>query len=487
MITATTLITVPLIAGIVILIVPFAQRLAGYLALLVALGMVGAVVGFIYRFQPMAGYQFGDDAEWIPQLGIRWSVGLDGVGLAMTAVTALVVACALGYGLWAGRDRTHATFGLILITEAFLFLVFAARDLFVFYVGFEGMLIPLLVLLAVWGGEDRRRATVQVVAYTAFGTLLMLVAILWLGLTAPGGPDFSMAAAVGRGNDLVFWAFALAFAIKSPLFPLHGWVLPAYRQSSPEVAAVLSGVASKAGGFAFLAVLVPLFPEQSARYAWLFIALGLIGFLWGALLAFRQPDGRGVIAYSSIAQMSFVVLGIFLLNAQGSTGATFQMVNHALVSAALFLLAGWLETQAGSGDFRKLGGLARSRPVLATVALVLGMAALAVPGSSVFASEFLILLAAFADAWWLGAIASVGIVFAAMYMLRWISAVLHEREGDLVGQLRPPDLRSGALLAILPLALALIALSVAPAQLTERVDPSSQMMVAGAYGEKEAR
>ena len=163
------------------------------------------------------------------------------------------------------------------------------------------------------------------------------------------------------------------------------------------------------------------------------------------------------------------------------------MVNHALVSAALFLLAGWLETQAGSGDFRKLGGLARSRPVLATVALVLGMAALAVPGSSVFASEFLILLAAFADAWWLGTIASIGIVLAAMYMLRWISAVLHEREGDLVGQLRPPDLRSGALLAILPLALALIALSLAPAQLTERVNPSSQMMVAGAYGEKEAR
>ena len=482
--TVTTLIAVPFALGVVLLLVPFARRLAGYLALLVALAVLGAVIGLIYRFEPAGGYQFGDDAAWIPQLGIRWSVALDGVGLAMTAVTALVVACAIGYGMWAGRDRSHAAFGLLLVTEAFLFLVFAARDLFVFYVGFEGMLIPLLVLLAVWGGAGRRRAMVQVIAYTAVGTLLMLVAILWLGLTAPGGPDFSMAAAIGRGGDLAFWAFALAFAIKSPLFPFHGWVMPAYRQSSPEVAAVLSGVASKAGGFAFLAVLVPLFPAQSAEYAWLFIALGLVGFLWGALLAFRQPDGRGVIAYSSVAQMSFVILGVFLLTTQGATGATFQMVNHALVSAALFLLAGWLETQAGSGDFRHLGGLARSRPVLATVAIVLGMAALAVPGSSVFASEFLILLAAFADAWWLGALASLGIVLAAMYMLRWISAVLHEREGDLVGQLRPPDLRSGALLCILPLVLALIGLSLAPAQLTERVEDAGSAMIAAAHLEQ---
>ncbi len=483
MITVSALIAAAAIAGVLILVLPLSRRAAGYLALLASLGVLGGVAGFVYRFEPTAGYQFGDNVEWIPQLGIRWHVAVDGVSLAMVAVTALVTACAIGFAMWAGRDRSHASFGLILLTEAFLLLVFSARDLFAFYVGFEGMLIPLLVLLAVWGGPQRRTATIQTVAYTALGTLLMLLAILSLGLTAPGGPNFDMAEAIGRGNDWVFAAFALALAIKSPLFPLHGWVLPAYRQSSPEVAAILSGVASKAGGYAFLAILVPIFPEQAATYAWLFISLGLVGFLWGALLAFRQPDGRGVVAYSSVAQMSFVIFGIFLLSDRGATGATFQMVNHALISAALFLMVGWLETRAGSGSFAKLGGLARSRPVLATVALILGMAALAVPGSSLFASELLILLGAFENSWWLGAIASVGIVFAAMYMLRWVSAVLHEREGDLVGSLRPPDLGRGALLAIVPLVLVLIALSVAPAQLTDRIDASAQTLVKAAAQE----
>lgn len=260
-----------------------------------------------------------------------------------------------------------------------------------------------------------------------------------------------------------------------------------YRESQPEVAALLSGVASKAGGYGFLALLVPLFPEQSARFAWVFIALGLIGLLWGSLLAFRQPDSRGVIAYSSIAQMGIVILGIFLLNEQGTTGAAFQMVNHAIISAALFLLAGWAETRAGSGLFSHLGGLARGRPVLATIVLVVGMVALAVPGSTLFASEFLILLGAFEQHWWLGAIASLAIILAAMYMLRWISAVLHGAEGDLVGQNRPPDLRSGALLAILPLALVLIALSIAPNLVTSRVGESATALTAEAAAEKERR
>jgi NADH-quinone oxidoreductase subunit M len=435
------------------------------------------VIGFIYRFVPLGGPQFGDNVAWIESLGVRWHVAVNGVSLAMVAITALITCCAIGYGMWAGRERSHASYALLLLTEAFLIIVFTAQDLVVFYVGFEGMLIPLLVLLAAWGGKGRKAAMVQVIAYTAMGTLLMLLAIAYLGFTAPGGPNFDMAAAIGRGNDWVFAAFAFALAIKSPLFPFHGWVLPAYREASPEVAAVLSGVASKAGGFAFLAVLIPLFPAQAAEYAWIFIALGTIGFLYGAFLAFRQPDGRGVVAYSSVAQMSFVILGVFLLDSRGATGATFQMVNHALVSAGLFLLAGWLETQAGSGSFKHLGGLARSRPVLATTALILGMAALAVPGSSVFASEFLIMLGAFEHSWWLGAIVALGVVFAAMYMLRWISAVLHEREGDFVGTLNPPDLRRGALVCILPIVLCLIGLSVAPAQFTDRVDAAATAMV----------
>jgi NADH-quinone oxidoreductase subunit M len=477
MITVSWLIAVPAIAAVLLLLLPFGKKAAGYLALLVSLAVAGAVIGFIYRFVPLGGPQFGDNVAWIESLGVRWHVAVNGVSLAMVAITALITCCAIGYGMWAGRERSHASYALLLLTEAFLIIVFTAQDLVVFYVGFEGMLIPLLVLLAAWGGKGRKAAMVQVIAYTAMGTLLMLLAIAYLGFRAGGALNCSRAAGRGAANDWVFAAFAFALAIKSPLFPFHGWVLPAYREASPEVAAVLSGVASKAGGFAFLAVLIPLFPAQAAEYAWIFIALGTIGFLYGAFLAFRQPDGRGVVAYSSVAQMSFVILGVFLLDSRGATGATFQMVNHALVSAGLFLLAGWLETQAGSGSFKHLGGLARSRPVLATTALILGMAALAVPGSSVFASEFLIMLGAFEHSWWLGAIVALGVVFAAMYMLRWISAVLHEREGDFVGTLNPPDLRRGALVCILPIVLCLIGLSVAPAQFTDRVDAAATAMV----------
>ena len=181
--------------------------------------------------------------------------------------------------------------------------------------------------------------------------------------------------------------------------------------------------------------------------------------------------------------MSFIVLGIFLLSDRGATGATFQMVNHALISAALFFVVGWLETQVGSGSFSQLGGLARRRPVLATVSIILGMAALAVPGSSVFASEFLIMLGAFEYHWWLGAIVSLGVILAAMYMLRWISAILHDRESGLAGTLNPPDLKQGALLAILPLVLVLIGLSIAPAQLTDRVDASANALFSAAAKE----
>ena len=191
--------------------------------------------------------------------------------------------------------------------------------------------------------------------------------------------------------------------------------------------------------------MLPIFPGPSADWRWPLIALATTGLLYGSYLAFRQPDSRGVIAYSSIGQMGLIVLGIFVLNDQGATGAAFAMVNHALLSAALFLLAGWVERTVGTGDFRLLGGLARGRPVLATICIIVGVCALAVPGSATFASEFLILLGAFQAAWWLGTIASLAIVLAAMYMLRWISAILHDREGVAVGEHRPRELAPGRL------------------------------------------
>lgn len=436
---AIQLVLLPAIGALVVLLLPLGRQLAGQLAFLVALATAGAVAGMAYRFDTDAGFQFGTNKTWIDEVGIRLHVAVDGLSLAMIAVTALVSVCAVGYAIWEGRGRTRAYFALLLLLEAALLLLFVARDLIVFYVGFEAMLVPLYFLVGVYGGEGRRRATLQFVLYTAVGTLLMLVGFVALGV---GGdqPTFDLEELGTSGSGWIFLTLVLAFAIKSPLFPFHGWVPGAYRSAPPEVAALLSGVASKAGAYGFLRLVLPLFPQPVAEHRNWLIGASLIGLGYGSLIAFRQTDSRGVIAYSSIGQMGLIGLGIFVLNDQGAAGAAFQMVNHALLSAALFLIAGWVAWRTGADPFSRLGGLARGRPVLATICLVVGVAALAVPGSSTFASEFLILLGAFADSWWVGTLASIAIVLAAMYMLRWISAILHDAEGSAVGASHPTDL-----------------------------------------------
>jgi NADH-quinone oxidoreductase subunit M len=483
---ASVLIFVPIVGAVVIGILPLSHRAAAYLSVLVALGVVGGVAGLVYRFEPDGGLQFEDDVSWIPDLGIRYHVAVDGLTLAMMAMTALVIACMVGYAMWDDRGRTRLYFALLLGCEGALLLLFCARDLVLFYVGFEAMLIPLYFLIGVWGGENRGRATLKFIIYTSIGTLLMLIGILTLGLSVPGGPSFAYSDVAGSNEDWIFLTFILAFFIKCPVWPFHGWVPDAYRTATPEVAAGLSGLASKAGAYALIAIVLPIFPGPSADWRWPLIALATTGLLYGSYLAFRQPDSRGVIAYSSIGQMGLIVLGIFVLNDQGATGAAFAMVNHALLSAALFLLAGWVERTVGTGDFRMLGGLARGRPVLATICIIVGVCALAVPGSATFASEFLILLGAFQAAWWLGTIASVAIVLAAMYMLRWISAILHDREGVAVGEHRPHELAPGAFLAIAPLVIAILALSVWPFGLTELVDPTTTILTQSAAQEVDA-
>jgi NADH-quinone oxidoreductase subunit M len=247
---------------------------------------------------------------------------------------------------------------------------------------------------------------------------------------------------------------------------------------------MLSGVVSKAGAYGMLRFALPLFPGPAADWQPVLLTVSLAGLLWCSLVAFRQPDSRGVIAYSSIAQMSLITLGIFVFNDQGGTGAAFQMVNHGLLSSLLFLLAGWVELRFGSGLFERVGTLARGRPALATICLAAGIGTLAVPGSSLFASEFLVLLGAFREFWLVGTLASITIVLAAMYMLRWISAVLH----DTPARAEPPasadaggvrDLRWEAVWLV-PLVAAVLALSAYPYFVTHRVDASVHALTAPA-------
>jgi NADH-quinone oxidoreductase subunit M len=472
--TSTLLWLLPLGGALAVLVLPLRDAVRGALALLVTLATAFLALAAALEFDPSGGTQYQQSHAWVRDIGLTYHVGMNGLSLVLVALTAICVPCALGFGLWAGRSNLRAYAALMLLLEAAVVLLLVARDLALFYVGFEAMLVPLALLIAVWGGPNRSRATIRFIIYTLAGSLLMLIGVITLGLRAG---TFDLAAIGTSDSRWLFLAFMAAFAIKAPLYPFHGWVPDAYREAPPEVSALLSGVVSKAGAYGMLQFALPLFPGPAHDLRRWFVAIAVAGLLWSSLIAFRQPDSRGVIAYSSIAQMSLIGLGIFVMSDIGATGATFQMVNHGLLSVLLFLIAGVVEVHTGDGLFRRVGGLARGRPALSTIVMTAGIAALAVPGSALFASEFLVLLGAFRDWWLIGALASLAIVLSAMYMLRWISALLHDTPPEpSVGLAGMRDLRWEAAYLV-PLIACVLALSVYPYAVTHRIADSMHGIV----------
>jgi NADH-quinone oxidoreductase subunit M len=468
---ATALILLPLAGALVIAILPLPRLAAAGLAFLVALVEVGLWIVAAGRFDfDGEGLQLGTSEEWVESLGISYTVGFYGFSLWLTGVTVIVMAAAIGYALWVGRDRPRAYHALMLFLTAAVVSTFAAQDLLLFYVSFEAMLIPLYVIVGVWGGPRRATATLTFVVYTMAGSLLMLASVVAFGVTQD---TFSLLESGTSDNLWIFLGFAVAFAVKAPLFPFHGWLPLTYREAPVEVAAVLSAIVSKTAVYGFLVIVLPKFPEPLDDLTGLILVLAAAGLVYGSVLAFRAPDLRGIVAYSSLAQMGLITIGLFAFNDLGLDGAVLLSVGHALISATMFLLVGMVERRCGTGDLDALGGMARGRPVLATVLLVAGMVALAVPGSTTFAGEFLIMAGAYENGWGYAAIVALGIVLAAMYVLRLISAVLHVRPGSAVHD-EALDLRPGELALILPLVACLLALSVWPALVSESSFPNDE-------------
>jgi NADH-quinone oxidoreductase subunit M len=457
------LIWLPIGAAIVIWALPLSRYATGSLAVLVSLAEVGIWIEQAARFDfSHGGLQFDQKATWIDDLHVSYHVGEFAFSLWFVGLTVVCMAACTAYGFWVGRDRPRAYFGLMLFLTGATVGVFVAQDLLLFYAFFEAMLIPLYVLVGVWGGPGRLGATVKFVIYTMAGSLFMLAALIAYGVHVG---SFDMISGPVSSSRWIFLGFMLAFAIKSPLFPFHGWLPDAYRQSPPEVSAVLSGVIAKAGLYGMLRIAIPLFPDPASYYRTLFMALGALALVYGSILAFRSSDMRGVVAYSSLAQSGLIAIGIFSGKTLGFDGAVLQIVAHGFVSTALFLIAGTVERRTTTDQFALLGGMARGRPALATLLLTTGVISLAVPGSASFAGEFLILAGAYQRAWWWAAIGAGAIVLAAMYMLRLISAVLHEARGSTVGD-EALDLRAGELALIVPLVATLLVLSAWPGGIT---------------------
>jgi NADH-quinone oxidoreductase subunit M len=460
----TALILLPITAALVVAILPLPRETTAGLAFLAALMEVGLWIVAAARYDYDAGgLQLDSSREWVQSLGISYSVGFYGFSVWLVGASVVVFAAAIGYAMWVGRDRSRAYYALMLFLLGAVVATFVSQDLLLFYVSFEAMLIPLYVLVGVWGGERRQAATVTFVIYTMAGSLLMLAAVVAFGVTQG---TFSLTESGTSDNTWIFLGFAIAFAVKAPLFPFHGWLPLTYREAPVEVAAVLSAVVSKTAVYGFLRIALPKFPDPADDLSGLILVLASAGLVYGSVLAFRSADLRGVIAYSSMAQMGLITMGVFAFDDLGINGAVLQSVAHGLISASMFLLVGMVERRCGTGELDALGGMARGRPTLATIVLIAGMIALAVPGSATFAGEFLIMAGVYAQGWGYSVVVALGVVLAAMYTLRVISAILHVKPGRAVRE-EALDLRVGELALVLPMILLLLGLSVWPALVSE--------------------
>jgi NADH-quinone oxidoreductase subunit M len=474
------------------------QRLPGALALLGALAALGLAIGYIVDYKvggPKApGLQHVTDVVWISELGIHYKLGVDGLNVFLVGLTTLLFAAAVLAANLRSWERSRLFYFYFMLAESAVLGAFLAQDLALFVAFFDLMLIPFYFLIGMWGvGPDRTRATIKLVIYTLVGSLLMLAAAIATGVLASqqGGGHITFvlsslqALPLSRGSqEWIFLFFAAAFLVKMPAFPLHGWMPDGYRAMPIEVLMVFSGVLSKVGAYGFLAIVLPLYPQGAAHFQTLMLLIALASILYGSAMAFTQTDARLIAGFSSVAQLGFITLGIFALNPQGAQGALLQMVNHGLVVAPLFFIIALLAQRAGgSQDIRDMGGIAFRAPVLATLFLIVALATLAMPGSSNFVGEFLILLGVFKAKLVIAIIAFSGVVMASVYALRLFIRAMHNRTGPKVhrseiGQ-REISLLDGAVLV--PLVAVILVFALYPQLALRRSERSVKAAVTPAH------
>jgi len=413
-------------------------RVAGRAAVLGSLATLGVAISFVVRFHTgSAGLQFVTDRMWISALGIHYKLGLDGLNVALVLVTAVVFVAATIYAAQREWDRPQVFFFHFALAESGVLGAFCAQDLALFIIFFDLMLIPFFFLSGIWGSGERVRATTKLVVYTLVGSFFMLVGAIATGVEAAGqhGAPLSFAFSSLQALPLshssqiwIFACFAIAFLVKMPLVPFHGWLPDGYKAMPIPAVAVFSAILSKVAAYGFLRIVLPLFPYAAVHFQLLMLIIALASILWGTVVALSTPDARLVVAYSSVAQLGFITLGIFSLRAPGGQGALLQMVNHALVTAPLFFIVAALAARSGGSEkLADMGGIAFRAPVLAALALIVTLATLAMPGSSNFVGEFLILLGVFNAKLPIALLASVGVVGAAVYALRLYIRAMHNR------------------------------------------------------------
>jgi NADH-quinone oxidoreductase subunit M len=470
----------------------------GALALAGSVAALGLAIGYIADFHSgTAGLQHVTDVVWISTLGIHYKLGVSGLNVFLVGLTTLLFAAATLAANLRSWERPKLFYFHFMLAESAVLGAFLAQDLALFVAFFDLMLIPFYFLIGMWGttaspthpdGPDRAKATIKLVIYTLVGSLLMLAAAIATGVLASeqGGGHITFvlsalqAIPLSKGSqEWIFLSFAAAFLVKMPAFPLHGWMPDGYRAMPIEVLMVFSGVLSKVGAYGFLAIVLPLYPQAAAHFQVLMLLIALASIIYGSVLAFSQTDVRLIAGYSSVAQLGFITLGIFALNPQGAQGALLQMVNHGLVVAPLFFIILLLSRRTGgSEDVREMGGIAFRAPVLAALFLIVALATLAIPGSSNFVGEFLILLGVFKAKLVIAVIAFSGVVMASVYALRLFIGAMHNRVGPKVKS-RDITLRDG--LVLVPLVAVILFLALYPQFALHRSESSVKTAVASAH------
>jgi NADH-quinone oxidoreductase subunit M len=477
----TLLVFVPVAGAVAVALVPrAAERAQKLLALAVSSGVFALSLLLVGRFEPVAAMQLEERSPWLPAYGISYHVGVDGLSLWLIVLTAFLTPLAL-LGSWDGIHGRVKEFNVfMLLLEGAMVGVFVSLDLFLFYVFWEAMLIPMYFLIGIWGHERRIYAAIKFFLYTMAGSVLMLVAFLVL-YRASGVASFDLPELLARPVEpalqtWLFAAFALAFAIKVPMFPFHTWLPDAHVEAPTAGSVILAGVLLKMGGYGFLRLAIPLFPDAAVRFAPWIGALAVVGIVYGALVSLVQPDLKKLVAYSSVSHLGFVMLGVAALTTTAVSGAVYQMLNHGISTGALFLCVGMLYDRRHTREIAQFGGLKTVMPWFSALFLMVCLSSIAVPGFNGFVGEFLILLGSWTFSPALTAVAALGVILAAAYVLWMVQRVLygeitHEENRGL------RDLRPREAAVLIPLVALALFMGVASPLFTRTIEPSASALV----------
>jgi len=477
----------PLIGALIVLLIPakkseLIKRVAFIITLLIALFSILLAVRFD---KAITGFQFTQNNSWISAFNVNFAVGVDGISLVLILLSTILVPVVI-LATWhesdTGRWNTKVFYILVLVLETLMIGVFAATDLFLFYVFFEAMLIPIYFLIGGYGTGNKSAAAVKFLLYSLFGGLLMLASIIGIYVISGNqiGATFDLAKLATLQIDnqteyFLFLGFFIAFAIKAPLWPFHTWLPDAAKSATPGTSVLLLGVLDKVGTYGMIRFCIELFPDATKTFTSFIITLAVISIIYGAFMAIGQRDIKGLIAFTSISHFGFITMGIFALTSQGVSGASLYMVNHGFSTAALFLIAGWMIWRRGSSTISDFGGLQRVTPVMAWTFFIAGMSSLALPGLSSFVSEFLVLVGTYTRYPVAAVIGTLGIVLAALYILIPVQKALH---GPIVsGNENLKDLNLREKVAISPVILVIVLMGFYPKPVLDLINPTAEKIV----------